>query len=324
MTWALADDALLDGFGTGDPQAAAAFIRRHQARVYGLAQSIVLDSALAEDVAQEAFTRAWRHAATYDPRRGTVPTWLLTITRNLAIDALRLRRSVPMDPTVLAALDLRTTSTEAEPGRAAELAEHADRLRSALADLPGPQRRALIMAGICGRTAKEVSESEGIPLGTAKTRIRAGMRKLRLVLVDIDQEGPEPHADDVHGFEQASEQPSGGEPAVESPPASGPGQPAVEGPPGRRGPGVPPPASPPPPPPPQAPSPPPAPTDEASSVQGLRSQAPTAPRPPRAADDRRPQIPNGQQNNMHHNYCLQIVDQHGHQPRRAAREVSEP
>jgi RNA polymerase sigma-70 factor (ECF subfamily) len=82
MTGSAADDTLLAAYGTGDPDAAAAFVRRHQARVYGLARSIVVDPILAEDVAQEAFTRAWRHAGTYDARRGSVPTWLLTITRN--------------------------------------------------------------------------------------------------------------------------------------------------------------------------------------------------------------------------------------------------
>lgn len=187
MTPGPADDALLDGFGAGDPHAAAMFIRRHQARVYGLAHSIVIDPALAEDVAQEAFTRAWRHAATYDARRGTVTTWLLTITRNLAVDALRLRRSVPIDPATLAALDLRVARTDTEPGPAAELADHSQRLRTALAELPTNQRRAVVLAGLCGRTAKEVSETEGIPLGTAKTRIRTAMRKLRRVLVDDEE-----------------------------------------------------------------------------------------------------------------------------------------
>lgn len=188
---ALADDALLAGYGTGDPEAAASFVRRHQARVFGLAMSIVMDSALAEDVAQEAFTRAWRHAATYDPRRGSVPTWLLTITRNLSIDALRMRRSTPVDPGVMAGLDLRATGIEAEPGHAAELADHATKLRIALAGLPENQRRALVLAGLCGRTAKEVGETEGIPLGTAKTRIRSAMHKLRDVLAEdaVDREG---------------------------------------------------------------------------------------------------------------------------------------
>jgi RNA polymerase sigma factor (sigma-70 family) len=184
MVRAPADDALLAGYGTGDPQAAASFIRRHQSRVYGLAVSIVTDPALAEDVAQEAFTRAWRHAATYDPLRGTVPTWLLTITRNLAIDALRLRRSIPVDPATLSDLDLRATGVESEPGRAAELADNATRLRVALAELPDAQRRALVLAGLCGRTAQEVSECEGIPLGTAKTRIRTAMHKLRHLLAE--------------------------------------------------------------------------------------------------------------------------------------------
>jgi RNA polymerase sigma-70 factor (ECF subfamily) len=188
VTWVPADDALLAGYGAGDPLAAAAFIRRHQARVYGLALSIVTDPTLAEDVAQEAFTRAWRHAATYDVRRGTVPTWLLTITRNLAIDSLRLRRSVPIDPASLALLDLKATGFDAEPGRAAELADDTSRIRAALAHLPAPQRRAIVLAGLCGRTAKEVSESEGIPLGTAKTRIRAALHKLRDVLADENDE----------------------------------------------------------------------------------------------------------------------------------------
>jgi RNA polymerase sigma factor (sigma-70 family) len=196
MVRAPTDDALLAGYGTGDPQAAASFIRRHQSRVYGLAVSIVFDPTLAEDVAQEAFTRAWRHAATYDPLRGTVPTWLLTITRNLAIDALRLRRSIPVDPATLADFDLRATGVESEPGRAAELADHATRLRLALAELPDAQRRALVLAGLCGRTAKEVSESEGIPLGTAKTRIRTAMHKLRHVLAEEAEEPEERHIGD--------------------------------------------------------------------------------------------------------------------------------
>jgi RNA polymerase sigma-70 factor (ECF subfamily) len=182
MMWSAADDALLAGYATGDPEAAAAFLRRHQGRVYGLARSIVSDSALAEDVAQEAFTRAWRHAGTYDPRRGSVPTWLLTITRNLAIDTIRLRRARPIAPDILASLDLEATGPGARPADAAEAGEDIDNLRAALAGLPEDQRRAIVLAALCGRTAREVSESEGIPLGTAKTRIRAAMLKLRVAL----------------------------------------------------------------------------------------------------------------------------------------------
>src|SRR4051794_36732891 len=76
----LSDEPLLAGLGAGDRRAAAAFVRRFERRVYGLALTVVGDPALAEDIAQEALTRAWRHAQAYDPRRGAVATWLLTIT----------------------------------------------------------------------------------------------------------------------------------------------------------------------------------------------------------------------------------------------------
>jgi RNA polymerase sigma factor (sigma-70 family) len=178
--WAAPDDALLAGFAVGDPDAAAAFIRRHQRRVFGLAVAVVGDPVLAEDVAQEAFARAWRHAGAYDSRRGSVPTWLLTITRNLAIDAARLRRAAPVDPAIL--VSMTGASSDTSPATAAEQADDTVRLKAALSALPEEQRRALVLAGICGRTAKEISESEGIPLGTAKTRIRAGMMKLRATL----------------------------------------------------------------------------------------------------------------------------------------------
>jgi RNA polymerase sigma factor (sigma-70 family) len=188
MMWSAADDALLAGYANGDPDASVAFVRRHQRRVFGLALAIVSDAALAEDVAQEAFTRAWRHATTYDTRRGSVPAWLLAITRNLAIDAIRLRRARPIDPETIAAMALEATGPGSQPAAAAEASADADRLRVALAHLPVDQRRALVLAALCGRTAKEVSETERIPLGTAKTRIRTGMQKLRVALEgdDID------------------------------------------------------------------------------------------------------------------------------------------
>ena len=176
---AASDDALLAGFAVGDPDAAAAFIRRHQSRVCGLARAIVCDTALAEDVAQEAFLRAWRHAPAYDARKGTVTTWLLTITRNLAVDAVRMRRPQPVDPDVLSALDVAADGAGSSPAATAETQAEVARVRLALAGLSEGQRRALLLAALCGRTAKEISEVEGIPVGTAKTRIRSGLLKLR-------------------------------------------------------------------------------------------------------------------------------------------------
>ena len=171
------DEALLAGLAAGDQQAAAAFVRRFQRRAYGLARTIVGNPRDAEDVAQDAFLRAWRYAAGYDPRRGTVLTWLLTIVRNVAIDRMRLKPAEPLDPDVLASkLQLERAREAREEGW--QLAER-EHLREALAVLPVEQRRALLLAAYFGRTAREVAELEGVPLGTAKTRIRSAMVRLR-------------------------------------------------------------------------------------------------------------------------------------------------
>ncbi|HEX2294482.1 MAG TPA: sigma-70 family RNA polymerase sigma factor [Actinomycetota bacterium] len=164
---------------SGDPDAAAAFVRRYQARVFGLALSILGDRAAAEEVAQEAFLRAWRHGAGYDARRGRVSTWLLTITRNLSVDALRMRRAQPLDPVTLVALCEREDGDDSDDPHVA--ADEARRLRAALAELPLEQKTALVQAAFYGRTAREISDAEGVPLGTVKTRIRAAMLKLRAV-----------------------------------------------------------------------------------------------------------------------------------------------
>src|SRR5436190_2929091 len=93
------DEALVAGMAAGDRDAASVFVRRFERRVFGCAVAVVGDRGRAEDVAQEAFVRAWRHAAAFDPRRATVATWLLAITRNLGIDSLRVERVRPADPT---------------------------------------------------------------------------------------------------------------------------------------------------------------------------------------------------------------------------------
>jgi RNA polymerase sigma factor (sigma-70 family) len=174
----LSDEALLSGLAAGDADAAAAFTRRFQARVYGLVLTIVRDQGIAEDVAQETFVRAWRHAHTFDPRRGRVPTWLLTIARNLAIDVIRVKRAEPLDPDVVAHR-LQQSGAAGGPADHGFPPDERERVRGAIAELPPEQRRALFLAAYLGRTALEIGELEGIPLGTAKTRIRAAMLKLR-------------------------------------------------------------------------------------------------------------------------------------------------
>jgi RNA polymerase sigma factor (sigma-70 family) len=173
----VSDEALLAGLASGDREAAAAFVRRFQARVFGLARTIVGDAASAEEIAQEAMLRAWRHAGAYDHRRGRVETWLLSITRNLSIDHLRLKRGEPIDPDSLAAEEALFMRPPEDPGGGTR--NEVASLRDALAELPAEQRRALLMAALWGFTANEISEMEGAPLGTTKSRIRSAMLKLR-------------------------------------------------------------------------------------------------------------------------------------------------
>jgi RNA polymerase sigma-70 factor (ECF subfamily) len=173
----LSDEALLSGMAVGEQAAAVSFVRRYQRRVFGLAYKMTGDAGVAEDVAQEAMVRVWRHAPVFDPRRGSVSSWVLTITRNLAIDALRLRRAVPTDPDDFAASAMR--SNEHNPEDAIRRGDVRHTVRTALEVLPEEQRRAVVLAAVYGRTALEISESEGIPLGTAKTRIRTALIRLR-------------------------------------------------------------------------------------------------------------------------------------------------
>lgn len=167
------DQALIASMATGDTDALAQFVRRFQARVYGLALRMVHDPGVAEEVTQDAFLRAWRHAARYDPRRGRIAPWLLTITHHLAVDAIRLRRDHPLDPETMVAL---MPETE-EPAYDGD-----DHVLTSLRELPSAQARSVVLSVLYGLTAQEIAEREGIPLGTAKTRIRRGLARLRHAL----------------------------------------------------------------------------------------------------------------------------------------------
>jgi RNA polymerase sigma-70 factor (ECF subfamily) len=170
------DEALLAGMALADDRACLVFVRRYQHRLFGLAIGIVGDARLAEEVTQEAFIRIYRHAEVFDARRASVSAWAFTITRNLAIDVLRVRRDIPTDPEDRVFLTLMSNERIPEDGVAADAL---GRVRVALADLPIDQRRAVLLAAMYGWSAAEIARDEAIPLGTAKGRIRLGMAKLR-------------------------------------------------------------------------------------------------------------------------------------------------
>lgn len=185
---ALSDEALMAGVAAREPAAIDAFIGRFQSRVFGAAIAILRDRALAEEATQDAFMRVWRHAGAFDPRRGSVTGWLMRITRNVAVDITRVRRPEAVDPTEL--LDVRELSPDGSglrsPRGASDVttgpeatAIRADQVRNALKALPHEQSRALLLAAFYGYTAAEVAEIETVPLGTAKTRIRLGLEKVR-------------------------------------------------------------------------------------------------------------------------------------------------
>jgi RNA polymerase sigma factor (sigma-70 family) len=170
------DEAVLAGMGSGDAASASEFVRRFERRIYGLTLSILRDRGAAEEAAQETFVRAWRHASGFDPRRGSVAAWLLTIARNTSINMLPSRRAAPMDPDVLLGL---SEDRFERGGRERIAMEDVEPLREAVRRLPQPQRRALVLAVFYGFTAREMSELDEVPLGTVKTRIRAALMKLR-------------------------------------------------------------------------------------------------------------------------------------------------
>ena len=130
--------------------------------------------------------RAWEHAATYDPQRASVATWLLRITHNLAIDALRRRRPVALGPEMVAALT--------PPGLATTVKTPPSHqtwppVRAALTRLPPTQAKAVWLAAFYGHSAQQVAVSEGIPLGTAKSRIGRGLCALRAELRNHHSDG---------------------------------------------------------------------------------------------------------------------------------------
>jgi RNA polymerase sigma factor (sigma-70 family) len=172
----MSDASLLAGLAGNSPDVVVAFMRRFQAQVFRVAFAVVGDRGLAEDVAQQTLERAWRRAATFDPDRGTVRVWLLSIARNLAIDTVRKQTPVPSDPGDLGRL---RGSDVNDPEQQAIRAEAHSRLWAAVRRLPPAQARAVVMAGIYGMTAHEVAVVDDIALGTAKTRIRAAKIKLR-------------------------------------------------------------------------------------------------------------------------------------------------
>jgi RNA polymerase sigma-70 factor, ECF subfamily len=171
------DIGLLLRIAARDETALAEFYDRHSRLAYSVIIRILRSQSDAEDVLQEAFVRVWSRAETYDALRGSPAAWLTRIARNRAIDRLRARRAQPnaaVEPAVPASTD---TVRSIEPATRETMTAGA--VRDAMATLT-PEQRALIEAAFFeGYTHIELATRFGMPLGTVKTRIRAGLAAMR-------------------------------------------------------------------------------------------------------------------------------------------------
>jgi len=168
----LSDAMLVSAIRSGDEQAMAQLYDRYSPIIYSVALRVLGDTGAAEDILQEVFLQLWRSPDMFDASRGSMPGWLAVIARNRAIDSLRKRRPET---------DITEVVVSVEPDLAgkAEWSRAADKIRGALGGMPAPQRSALEMAFFEGLTHTEIAEKTGEPLGTVKTRIRAGLMTLR-------------------------------------------------------------------------------------------------------------------------------------------------
>jgi RNA polymerase sigma-70 factor (ECF subfamily) len=179
----LADEDLMPLVRDGEARAFEVVFDRHAQRAFSLAYRMCGRRAMAEDIVQEAFLSLWRSGARYDPARGSVRSWVLSVVHNRAIDAFRREtvrdsRDVRDDRMVERTPSLQLTHTEVERR------DDAQHVRSALAELPAEQRQVIELAYFGGFTHSQIAETLGLPAGTVKGRMRLGLTKMRLVLGD--------------------------------------------------------------------------------------------------------------------------------------------
>jgi RNA polymerase sigma-70 factor, ECF subfamily len=157
--------------------------RRYSGQLFGFACNALGDRELAEEVVQDVFARAWRHADDYDPRRASVRTWLYSIARNRVVDA---RRRAAVRPGVAATPE---PESPAELDRTLEQAVLRWQVAAALARLSPEHREVIRLAHYGGLTLREIAERKGIPLGTVKSRTSYALRSLRLILDEMEVAG---------------------------------------------------------------------------------------------------------------------------------------
>jgi len=174
----LDDRGLVARVTEGDGGALEALYGRYGRACYGLARRILTDEQLAQDAVQEVFLTVWRDASRFDASRGGFSTWLLSMTHHKAVDSVRREENLRKRRTTADALDHREDDAPRVDDAVWSLLRR-ERVREVLATLPEPQREALTLAYFGGYTQREISGLTETPLGTVKTRMLAGMRRMK-------------------------------------------------------------------------------------------------------------------------------------------------
>jgi RNA polymerase sigma factor (sigma-70 family) len=185
------DEMLVDAVARRDEGALAAIYDRHARIAYSLAYRVVADHQRAEDIVQEAFVKLWRQPHLYQPERGTFKNWFLQLVRNRSVDDVRAgtHEVVPAGEGWADWFWSNLPAADRDPAEKAIDSLTGEVVFEALCSLPTEQRAAIELAYYGGMTQSEIARELRAPLGTVKTRIRAGMLRLRELLSPLASEG---------------------------------------------------------------------------------------------------------------------------------------
>lgn len=172
------DRALVARVTEGDGHALEALYGRYGRACYGLARRILADEQLAQDAVQEVFLTVWRDASRFDAAKGGFSTWLMTMTHHKAVDAVRREENLRKRRSSADVLETTESPAPAVDDAVWSLLRR-ERVRAVLGTLPEPQREALTLAYFGGYTQREIAGLTSTPIGTVKTRMLAGMRRMR-------------------------------------------------------------------------------------------------------------------------------------------------
>jgi RNA polymerase sigma factor (sigma-70 family) len=191
----LDDRALIAMVSEGDGRALEVLYSRYGKACYSLARRILVDEQYAQDCVQEVFLTIWRDCSKFDPAKGGFASWLLSMTHHKAVDAVRREETVRKRRAAPEALEETVSTLDVDEEVWSSL--RGERVRAALQALPQVQREALTLAYFGGYTQREIAGLTDTPLGTVKTRMLAGMQRMRSGLDSLSRAASARELDDI-------------------------------------------------------------------------------------------------------------------------------